>query len=298
MAQASVAGKLDFKGQLHLHFVVMLTGFTAILGKLISLEALNLVFWRLVLSIFGFCGLVYLTNPKFRFQAKEFMRLFLPGMFLGLHFYLIYLSIKSSNASIALSTFAATSVFTSLLEPLMHKRSISSLEVFLGLVVFVGICIIFGFEYHQAFGIVAGLASALCYSLTTVINGLVSVNRDAKESMFYESIAAFLVVGVLFFFVEEEFVGVAEISLQDWGYLAFLSGVTTIYAYTALVNFLKRVTPFYISLAINLEPIYGLIFAALLFQEYQQLSTEFYFSSLMIVVAVAFYSVRKGRKPK
>ena len=286
----------NLKSQLKLHLIVFIWGFTAILGKLISLSALPLVWFRMLFAVVFIVVFIKLKKIPLVISRKAAVLFLLSGCIIALHWFTFFKAIKVSNVSVTLACLASGSFFTAFLEPLFYKKKIIWYEVFFGLIVFFGLYIIFKFEGNYLQGIMLALTSAFLSALFSVINSKFVKSFDATIISFYE-----LSGGVLFFtflllisnsFSETFF----QLSVQNFFYLLILSSVCTAYAFIVSTAVMKYLSPFTVMLTINLEPIYGIILALLFFKNSEQMKTEFYFGAVIILFSVVVNSIIKARK--
>ncbi len=285
-----------FKSYLQLHLIVFIWGFTAVLGALISLDALPLVWYRMLLAA-AFI-LVYILYKKFplRLSPKELLQLFFAGIVIALHWFTFFRAIKVSNVSVTLACLSTGAFFASLLEPLLTQKKVVLYEVFFGLLVIVGLSIIFRVEAHYIEGILLALTSAFLSALFSIINSKFAQTHNPSVVSFYE-----IAGGVLFFSVLLAVSGgfdasFFQITASDWLYLAILSSVCTAYAFIGSVQVMRFLSPYTVMLTINLEPIYGTILAVLVFDEKEKMSPQFYIGALIIIVTVLLNGFVKSRR--
>lgn len=286
----------NVKSYLHLHLIVFIWGFTAVLGALISLDALPLVWFRMLFAV-GFIAIyIYFKKLPLRILTKVFFQFIFAGLIIALHWFTFFHAIKISNVSITLACLSTGAFFTSLLEPILYGKKIVYYEVFFGLLVVVGLYIIFKVEGNYFWGILTALSSAFLSALFAVINSKFVKTHDATVISFYE-----LSGGVLFFtflliatqsFSSDFFM----LSSKDFMYLMILSSVCTAYAFIASTSVMKFLSPYTVMLTINLEPIYGIILAVLIFEEKEQMSFEFYLGAFIILLTVLLNAIIKYRK--
>ena len=285
-----------FKSYLQLHLIVFIWGFTAVLGALISLDALPLVWYRMLLAA-AFI-LVYIIYKKFplKLSTKELLQLLIAGVVIALHWFTFFRAIKVSNVSVTLACLSTGAFFASLLEPLLTGKKVVLYEVFFGLMVIAGLSIIFRVEAHYIEGILLALTSAFLSALFSIINSKFAKTHNPSVVSFYE-----IAGGVLFFSVLLAFSGgfnasFFQVSASDWLYLAILSSVCTAYAFIGSVQVMRYLSPYTVMLTINLEPIYGTILAVLVFDEKEKMSPQFYFGALIIIVTVIINGIIKNRQ--
>ncbi len=286
------------KQYFHLHVVVVLLGFTAILGALITLPAADLVWYRMFFAFVGLWGFFLFRKIPFRISLKKQLPLYGIGLLVALHWITFFHAINVSNVSVTLGVFASTTLFTSFLEPLVQKRRVFWVEVLLGLVIISGIYIIFSYEFHFLEGILFSLLSALLNGLFVVLNRTISLKYHPTVISFYEMIEGVVFI-TLFFGVTGAFsTQLISMSWIDLFYLLILSFVCTSYAFTAIVDIMKVLSAYNVVLAINLEPVYGIIMAFFFFPDAERMSIGFYLGALIIIMSVFSYPYlrRKFRK--
>lgn len=283
------------KNYLLLHFIVFIWGFTAILGALISIDAEPLVFFRMGLAVI-FIALYFIFRKKsFKVDKKGGLKFFLTGMIIAIHWIFFFKAIKVSNVSVALVTMSTGAFFTSLIEPLFFKRKIKSLEIFMGLLVVVGLYIIFNFESQYKLGIIYALISSFLGALFAVLNGLYVKKYDENRISFYQLLSgAIFVLGYLI--LTDDFSSkLFNLPLMDWVYLLLLSSICTAYAFIVSVKVMKFISPYTVMLTINLEPIYAIVLALLIFGDKEKMKPEFYIGALIVLGVVILNGIIKNR---
>ena len=283
----------NLKSYLHLHFIVFVWGFTAVLGKLISLDAMPLVWYRMFLAV-GFI-LLYIFYKKIPLKVpKKILFGFLfAGLVIAFHWFTFFKAIKVSNISVTLACLSTGAFFASLMEPLFYGRKIIWYEVFFGIIVFIGLYIIFNIDGHFINGILLALSSAFLSALFSMINGKYAKEYNPTIISFYELLGGVLFFSVFLFFTGSFDAKFFEISNSDWFYLIILSTFCTAYAFIASVKVMKFLSPYTVMLTINLEPIYGIILAVIVFKETENMSVNFYIGALLILSTVILNGVLK-----
>jgi drug/metabolite transporter (DMT)-like permease len=288
-----------FKDFFILHFIIFLWGFTAILGLLIKIPAIELVFYRTILASLGLMFLVVILNQSFRVEKADFIILAGTGLLIAGHWLLFFASARYSTASVCLAGMATTSFWTSLIEPIMKGRRIEALELFFGLIVILGLYLIFHFEFGYALGLIMSIAAAFLGALFMVINSQITHRYNQYVITFYEiSVASigtgiFLVLYILFT-PDYKVAGLIP-SVMDWTYLAVLAFVCTVFPFSISVELMKRLSAFLINLSVNLEPVYGIILAVIIFGDKEKMNAGFYFGTLVILISVIAYPLIKMR---
>ena len=285
------------KDFLELHFIVFLWGFTAILGKLISIPAVELVSLRTSITAVAIGAIMYKRGTPFWMGKTEALKLLGVGFIIAAHWILFFAAARVSSVSICLVGIATCSLWTALLDPLFSKTKVKPHEILLALLVIIGLYIIFQHEtsFDSVLGITMAIGSALMGSIFTIINAKLVKRIPSTTITAYEMTGACLGT-VLFFpiyttyFVEGGALNFGLTSL-DWVYLLILALACTVYAYTASVRLMQRITAYTMNLTVNLEPIYGIILALLIFKEDERMSSGFYLGASIILLSVFIYPI-------
>ncbi len=298
----SVSQTSTLKDYLHLHFLVVIWGFTAILGRLVTLPAVELVVYRTFFA-FILLGILCVAQKKtLALGSRPVVRLLLTGAIIAIHWILFFAAARVANVSICLAGMATGSLWTSLLEPLFQRRKVRLLEISLGLIAMAGLYLVFHFQFNHALGLAMAVASAMLAALFSVINSRFAVVYEAQVVTFYEMLGAFLCSVILLpvfaaLFYNQEPIHWLPAS-TDWLWILILAWVCTVYAYSAGVHLLRKFTPFAVNLTINLEPVYGIVLAVLIFGEKERMTPGFYAGTLLILLAVLLYPLLKRIMPK
>lgn len=282
------------KNYLHLHLIVFIWGFTAILGALISIDAIPLVWYRMFLAVIIIAIYFFIKKKSFKVDTKGIFKFIFSGIIIAIHWITFFKAIKVSNVSVALVTMSTGAFFTSLIEPFFFKRRIKLIEIFLGLLVILGLYIIFNFESQYTLGIVYALISAFLSALFAVLNGLYIKTYDANTISFYQLLFGVLAVTIFLFFKGSFTLEFFQLQISDWIYLFILSSFCTAYAFIASVYVMKFLTPYTVMLTINLEPIYAIILALIVFGEKEEMNTEFYYGALIVLCVVLLNVILKN----
>ena len=285
---------VKFKNQLHLHFLVFIAGFTAILGEMISIDAIALVWFRMAIAAVMMFVYIKIKKVDLKIPFKTILKFFIAGIIIALHWITFFAAIKASNISITLAMFSTGAFFAAFIEPLFFRRKIIGYEIIFGLVVILGVVLITQTELRYLTGILLGISSALFSTLFAVLNGKFVEQHGATVISFYEFIGgvAFISLYLLFSdqgFSEDFFI----LNSTDWICLFILASICTAYAFIASIHVMKQITPFSVVLTYNLEPIYGIVMALLLFPETETMTPMFYLGVLLIICTVLLNAVYK-----
>ncbi|MGB3608239.1 DMT family transporter [Psychroserpens sp.] len=285
------------KDYFHLHFLVFIAGFTAILGELISIGSTALVWYRMLIA--GILMWMYIKLVKLKIQVsfKTKLKFFGAGIIIALHWITFFEAIKQSNISITLAMFSTGAFFASFIEPLFYKRRIIWYEILFGMIVIFGVFLITQSEIKYLNGIILGISSALFSTLFAVINGRFIEQYRATVISFYEFVSGvvFLSLFILVFqdgFSSEFF----SLNTSDWLYLVILASICTAYAFIGSVKVMRHISAYTVILTYNLEPLYGIALAVLLFPETEIMSTQFYYGAFLVLVTVLADGILKNYK--
>jgi len=277
-----------------LHFTVVVWGFTGILGNLISISAIHLVWYRVLIAFLSLAIFFRFTGRSFAVNRRDFIRFFCTGGVVGLHWVLFFESIKMSTVSVTLVCLSSVTLFTALIEPFIHKRRISKMEVLAGLLIIIGIYLIFRFESEYIKGITLGLLAALSAALFNIINSRLIKKGEAMTISMYEMLGASVWISV-FLVITGGIDRFMAVNGADLLYLLLLGVVCTSGAYVAAVSVMKEISAFRVALASNMEPIYGILLAWLFFGRSEVMSTGFYIGTVIILASVFLYPVVRIR---
>lgn len=284
---------------LKLHLAVILAGFTGVFGRLITLNA-ALISWYRTLIAAAFMLLFLLLTGKLQnppLAAKA--RIAYSGAILGFHWVFFYGSIKYSNISVGVVCFALTSFFNALLAPMLNKTKLSVQELLLSGITLSGIALIFGMDTSFRTGIMLGVISAILAALYTVYNERLATGFKGETIILYQmlgGLAGLTLVMPVFLYLTPA--PTLLPSLPDFGWLLLLSILCTVALYLLIINALKRISSFTVSLTFNLEPIYTIMLAIVIYKENKVLSVSFYIGLLLILISLGMQMVRVWYKNK
>ena len=267
-------------------------GFTAVIGLFINIPAFELVFYRTLIASLCLAPIVFFFQKKETIEPRTLWELMLTGFFIQIHWTLFFASARVSTASISLVGLSTITFWTSILEPIFRGYKIKKLDVFLGIITIVGIVIIFKVEFQYTLGLILAILSALFGACFTVLNTKLSHKHHYYIITFYELAAACLSSIILmpfysYFFTED---GIhLNITLSDFLWLLVLALVCSVYAFSVEVKLIQRLSAFTINLIVNLEPLYGIILAVLVFGDKEKMNEDFYLGGAIILSAVLAY---------
>ncbi len=274
------------KNQLHLHFIVFIWGFTAILGALISIEAVPLVWYRVLLSSVALYLVLRWRKVRFTENWADLLKLAFVGLIVALHWVTFFHAIKISTVSTTLISLSSSAFFVVLIKPFFEKKQFQWYELILALVAIAGFVIIFKSETLYTEGILVALASAFLVALFAVLNSMLIQKHSGSKIAFYELFFATVFLSLLLFAEGAFTADFFRVSRMDWIYLLILALVCTAYPFVVATNLLKKMSPFTIVLTNNLEPVYGIVLALLIFGDKEMMSPQFYLGAVVILSCV------------
>lgn len=236
------------------------------------------------------------TGKSIAVHRNDLIRFLCVGGLVGLHWLLFFLSIKLSTVSVTLVCMSSFTLFTALMEPFFTKERIAPLDLAVGLLIISGIYLIFKFEAQYLTGILTGLAGAFVGSLFSIINSRMVKTTGAAIISLYEMLGAWLWISA-FLLVSGGFDASMYIGLDDFLYLLILGTVCTSLAYVAGVSVMRELSAFRVALTTNLEPVYGILLAWLIFGKKEEMSSGFYVGAGVVLAAVFFYPYLKAGRP-
>jgi drug/metabolite transporter (DMT)-like permease len=295
--------EIRFKDYLLLHSIVVILGLTAILGKLINANPLILVLYRTAIATVIIFFLMIFQKNIFMITKGQLAKLIGVGLVLALHWLCFFGSARLATVSISLVAFSTTSFFTSLIEPFVNKKKVSLREVFLGIVVLLGILLIFKFESAYYQGIILGLMGAILSAIYSTANVILIREVSSRLINFYELlVAALAMLAIVLGAIYTQYLDLANLHLtfQDAIWVLVLASVCTVLPYIALVNLMKKFNAFTVTLSVNMEPIYGIALALLFFGETEKMTTGFYGGAALILSTVVLHAYwsRQKKAPK
>jgi len=277
-----------YRYYLLLHLIIVLFGFTGILGKLINLPAEAIVWYRVFIAFIGLGVVMFLMRIPFKLASvKSLVQIGLVGVVVGLHWITFYESIQLSTASFGILCLSTTTLHVAWLEPLILKRPFSFVKLLLGFVVIFGIYFVSeDFSPQEYRALFFGLCSALLAALFTVFNLKFADSVLPLKISFYEMVIAFFFITLMLTVKNDGFGGFFNLDLSDVLWLLFLGLICTSFAFWAIIEVIKRLGAFTASLSINLEPVYTIILAVFILKENEVLGFRFYVGAAVIILVV------------
>ncbi len=281
------------KAFLQLHAAIFLAGFTGVLGRLITINEGLLVWYRMFFSAVFLLALSFFSKKIKFLPWRQALPLIGIGAIVALHWVFFYGSVKYANVSVSLVCFSTMGFFSAFLDPLISKRKMDLIEILLGLMVMLGVYLIFHFDQAYRLGIFYGIISSILAAVFTIINKKYVDKHDAQIITFYELGGGWLSLNfILPFYLQ--FVDFSSYfpSLSDFLWLLVLSLFCTVLAFNLSIKALKKISPFTVNLSYNLEPVYGILLAFVIYKEHLDLQISFYTGLFIIFLTVVIQSIR------
>ncbi|MEY4629342.1 MAG: hypothetical protein RLZZ595_1668 [Bacteroidota bacterium] len=281
------------KALLQLHIAIFLAGFTGVLGRLITMNEALLVWYRMLFSALFLLVLSFFSKKIKLLPWHQALPLVGIGAIVALHWVFFYGSVKYANVSVSLVCFSSVGFFSSFLDPWISKRRVDGMELLLGLMVMVGVYLIFHFDQGYRLGILFGVISSLLAAIFPILNKKLIDKHDAETITFYEIGGGWLSLNLVVPFYLQ-FISFPSYfpHLKDFLWLLVLSLFCTVLAFNLSVRALKKISPFTVNLSYNLEPVYGILLAFLIYKEHMALGFSFYAGLFIIFLTVVIQSFR------
>ena len=282
------------KNLLILHLTVVVWGFTGLLGKLISISAVSLVWYRVFISFVSLFIYFKLFKVNIIVNRTTLIILLLTGGLLATHWVLFFASIKFSTIPVTLVCLSSITLFTAIFEPLINKKRISKLQLLAGALIITGIVIIFKFETKYTLGIIVGLISAMVASIFPIINSKMIKKNGAMLIGFYELLGAFIWISIYLFF-SQGFTTTIIPTYTDIFYLLILGTICTSVAYVAGVSVMRELPVFRVALITNLEPVYGILIAFIFYRDLSNMTLGFWIGAGIILSTIILYPITQRK---
>ena len=279
-----------------LHLMVVILGLTGVFGKLISLGAIHLVWYRMGIAFISLAIFLAFKKQLFSVSKKDFIGLLGVGALVTFHWLCFFESIKVSTVSVAVVCLATSSLFSALIEPFFFKRKFLFYEVIMGVVVVVALAFIMGTETKYFWGYFYGIIAALLATLFTLFNAKYINKVGAAKITMIEMLSGVIIISCILFFQKDYTVFTNKVSITDLTYLIILGTLCTAMVFVWLTEIMRHITPYSLIMAINLEPVYSIIFALIIFGDKELMSSSFYFGSCVIIGIVFLDGYLKNRQ--
>ena len=279
-----------------LHLMVVILGLTGVFGKLISLDAIQLVWYRMFIAFITLSLFLAYKKQLFTVILKDFFGILGVGALVTFHWLCFFQSIKVSTISVAVVCLATSSLFSALIEPIFFKRKLLKYEVLMGIVVIAALIFILGAETQYFWGYFYGIMAAFLGTLFTLFNAKYIKKVGAAKITMIEMLAGVLIISCVLLLKQDYTVFTSRISVTDFSYLLILGTLCTAMVFVWMTEIMKHITPYSLIMAINLEPIYSIILALVIFGDSELMSNSFYVGSSVIIGIVFLEGYLKNKQ--
>lgn len=284
-----------YKHHLLLHLVVFIWGWTGIIGKLISIHAVPLVWVRIWLTVIFIGSAIIFTKESILIPKRQVLKLILVGFLIALHWIFFYRTIQISTVSIAVICLSTSTFFNAVLTPILFKEKTHFYQYAIGILVMFAIAYIFNYQPGYENAIIMGVVSAFFSAAFTTINGKISKDFSPLTFSFYELLGGVVMITPFIIFNEEYANSFIATTSKDWIWLIVLASVCTAFPFIATAKVLRYINSFTVVLAINLEPVYTIIFAYLIFGDAEKMNYQFYIGTAVILFTLFINAYLKKR---
>lgn len=284
----------NLKNQFYLHFIVFIWGFTAILGALISINALSLVWYRVLIASITLLLIFKIKKEPFRESYGDLFKFLIGGILIAIHWITFFHAIKISTISTTLVTMSSSAFFVVLLQPLFGIKKFTVYELILAIFTIFGFVIIFNVDQVNTKGLFVALISAFLVAVFSIYNGNLIKKYKGSKIAFYELLFATLFITVVLLATNGFSKSFFILNKFDWLYITILAIACTAFPFVVATNLLKKMSPFTIVLTNNLEPVYGIILAVIIFGDKEKMSFQFYSGAILILCSVILNAVIKN----
>lgn len=281
-----------------LHVAVFLAGWTGIFGRWISLAGLPLVWYRVIVSVIVMTVVMGIGGKLHRMPWRSVCRIAACGFLLAMHWVAFYASIKASNVSVGVACIATSCFFTTLFDPLLNRKKVSFRDIFISLIAILGILLIFSLDVRFRAGILLGLLSAAIYSVFALLNIRVAseTGEDSSTMLMFELVGGLLFLTCCMPVYARLEPGAAIVPAgNDIVSLLLLGSLFTIVPFLFQIQALRKLSAFTVNVAYNLEPVYSILFAAIIFDETSEVGLSFWIGVALVVASVALQSIEAVR---
>ena len=278
--------KVINKHYLLLHIIVFIWGFSPVLGRFINTNAYQLVWFRVLLAVMLLFSYLRFTKYKLTISTKHFWQLAGIGLLIMIHWLAFYGAIKVSNISVTMVAFSTGTLFSSIIEPVFFKRRFRFYEIIIGLIIIAAIALIFSIETRYSLGIVLGIVAAFLSSLFSVLNGIMIHQLKSELISFYELLSALICLTLFLAFHGDFTTSFFDLDSSSIIGLLILSTVCTVFPFIASIGLSKYISPYTIVLTVNLESVYGIIWAIIFYNENDDVKPTFYVGVIIIFLVI------------
>lgn len=282
-----------------LHLAILLAGGTGLFGRLISIGELPLVCLRVIVSAIILAFVLGAQKKLHAIPRKTLMKIMGTGVLLSVHWVFYYGSIKAANISIGAVCFALVGFFTAIIEPMIDRKKPSVQEILLSIFTVAGILLIFGLDPRYRLGIAIGIVSSLIFTFFSISSKRVqaSAGQSSSTMLLYQMTGGAIVLSLCVPLYSKAFpeVGIVPTGNDIW-YLLLFSSVFTVAPFLLQLQALRHISAFTVNLSYNLEPVYTILLAMIIFNEASELNLSFWIGISLIILSVVLQTIVSLRK--
>ena len=279
-----------------LHLMVIILGLTGVFGKMISLDSIHLVWYRMGIAFVSLTIFLIFKQQLHTISKKNFIELLGVGALVTIHWLCFFESIKVSTVSIAVVCMATSSLFSAVIEPLFFKRKLLAYEIVMSIIVVIALVFVMEAETKYMLGYIYGIIAALFGTLFTLFNAKYIKKVGAAQITMIEMLSGVIIISALLIYNQDYMVFSSLILLNDFYYLLILGVLCTAMVFVWMTEIMRYITPFSLIMAINLEPIYSIILALIIFGDDELMSSSFYIGSFIIIGVVFLEGYLKNKQ--
>jgi drug/metabolite transporter (DMT)-like permease len=276
--------------------MVVILGLTGVFGKLISLDAIHLVWYRMGIAFVSLALFLLFKKQLFSISKQNFFGILGVGVLVTLHWLCFFQSIKVSTVSVAVVCLATSSLFSALIEPLFFKRKLLAYEVIMGVIVLAALAFVMGTDTQYIWGYFYGIMAAFLGTLFTLFNAKYIKKVGAAQITMIEMLAGVIIISCLLLVRQDYAVFTTLISATDFTYLLILGIVCTALVFVWMTEIMRHITPFSLIMGINMEPIYSILLALLIFKDSEFMSPSFYIGGSVIIGVIFLEGYLKNKQ--
>lgn len=279
-----------------LHFWILCSSTIPIINIYISLSSVEIVFLRTLIALVLIFFFLLYKKISFNVKTSHVLLLIFTGMLTSIYWVLFVIAAKTSNTSVTLVGMATTPVWVSFIYPIFSKKKPTFNELMTGLSALFGVYMIFSSSFAYSEGMYAAILAAFFAAIVTILTSKSSQKYHYLVITFYQMLGAFIATAVflpyyLKYIKQDTFTIPTSF---DIGLIVILAVIFSIIAYSSIVKVMKKITPFSVSLANNLAPIYGGIIAYFFFGESEIMDLYFYGGAFIIAFAILAMPLAKA----
>lgn len=283
------SSKFSENNLLVLHLIVLLWGTAGLIGDSIELPSLGIVFYRMFFAFLSVAAyLKFFKREVLRVSWSDFLKLTSSGIMLAIHWWFFFQSIKVSTVSIGLVCLSSAAFFLSIFEPLLAQKRFKKSDTLIGICCVASLLLIYNFETSYVNGIILGLLAAATDALYSIVTSKLSQSRTSSVVTLYQMLGGAVFVALIGLWDQPNGNWLLINTLNDFYGLLFLGIMCSAFAMVVYIWCLKGLPTFTVVLAINMEPIYGILLTILVRGDSEYMSLGFYFGALLLISCLSF----------